>query len=438
MNISGFLSAVEELDIPPVFLMPHSTGVSTSDNEVVEQLLPNGIEDIVIGQPSGMNLVLALRGRLNKYRHNCSEWRRRLKENCKLRERYDEVKANIHHIIWVNLRQRKHPHIPVLDSSIPSGCPVDFRAYRCGELVGKGNLGWVYRLVGNNAASEGSDQVVKFLPKAALTSVKGLTGISQQISILEMLRKDELRHPNICVMHEVYHSHTHILLRMENGGRHHLFHCLRTRDGGSSPPLPALQVASIVDQISAAIDHLHNIAKVCHRDVKPENIIVRRAGVQHAQDIQIKLIDFDAAVIVKEEAQQVRSCCGTCPFAAPEVTSKRGYLPFPVDVWSFGIVLVEIFCGVRFLERNLGLIPTPGNSENPDIRANLKKIYDFFRVPGSVHRLLCHCRPELALFREPLAEVMSGVLRVVPTERMVIRDLRTQMLMHVLGPSLRC
>ena len=61
----------------------------------------------------------------------------------------------------------------------------------------------------------------------------------------------------------------------------------------------------------------------------------------------IKLIDFGFSKILDERASfRTRTNCGTIGYTAPEVLLgvTQGY-SFPVDIWSFGIMLAELLSG---------------------------------------------------------------------------------------------
>merc|ERR1712113_1331064 len=98
------------------------------------------------------------------------------------------------------------------------------------------------------------------------------------------------------------------------------------------------------------ITYLHNGPHVCHRDVKPENILVNDLE----ERILIKIADFDLA-LVQDSNTRCSTSCGTVPFTAPEVQLACEYNGFSADVWSLGIVLLEILCSVRILETVLKL-----------------------------------------------------------------------------------
>jgi len=104
-------------------------------------------------------------------------------------------------------------------------------------------------------------------------------------------------------------------------------------------------------QIAAALAYLHENVKVIHRDLKPDNILFSSATAE------IKITDFTVSRGEIAPDSRLFDSEGTPCFTAPEchVVAKEGYLPYPTDVWSFGVCL---YCYV-----NDGKLPFYGQSE---------------------------------------------------------------------------
>ncbi|XP_053823865.1 serine/threonine-protein kinase PAK 3-like isoform X3 [Vidua chalybeata] len=81
------------------------------------------------------------------------------------------------------------------------------------------------------------------------------------------------------------------------------------------------------------LDFLHG-NRVIHRDLKSSNILLGMDG-------SVKLADFGLCAQLSPEQDQRSSMVGTAHWMAPEVVTSSPYGP-KVDIWSFGIVTIEM------------------------------------------------------------------------------------------------
>jgi len=103
--------------------------------------------------------------------------------------------------------------------------------------------------------------------------------------------------------------------------------------------------AMIAVEVCRALAHAHSLG-VLHRDVKPENIMVRDDGV-------LKLMDFGIAQIVDSQRMTVTGqLLGSPAYMSPEHVEGRP-LDFRTDVFSAGILLYQLSTGeLPFKGRN--------------------------------------------------------------------------------------
>ncbi|MGE3459709.1 MAG: protein kinase, partial [Kofleriaceae bacterium] len=95
--------------------------------------------------------------------------------------------------------------------------------------------------------------------------------------------------------------------------------------------------AMIILQVCRALAHAH-ASKILHRDVKPENIMVRSDGV-------VKLMDFGISHMVDLERLTVTGqLLGSPAYMAPEHVEGRP-IDFRTDVFAAGIVLYQLCVG---------------------------------------------------------------------------------------------
>lgn len=92
-------------------------------------------------------------------------------------------------------------------------------------------------------------------------------------------------------------------------------------------------------QVLDAVEHCHSRG-IYHRDLKPENILVTDNGET------VKLADFGLAT---SSPRSDDYGCGSTFYMSPEcldhAARKPYYLCAPNDVWSLGVILVNLTCG---------------------------------------------------------------------------------------------
>jgi serine/threonine protein kinase len=166
----------------------------------------------------------------------------------------------------------------------------------------------------------------------------------------EMKIMQGLRHPNIVEFVEYFDEGDHLYIIMEFV-RHGDLQAYLNQGGLMKEPI----VRSMAQQILSALEYLHR-AKVTHRDIKPDNILIA-----DLDPFTVKLSDFGLSKVVKHDETFLKTFCGTLLYCAPEVfpeytaESKKGtkrrrgtkqYHSYSssVDIWSFGGVLWYALC----------------------------------------------------------------------------------------------
>lgn len=161
-----------------------------------------------------------------------------------------------------------------------------------------------------------------------------------------------------------------LLFGHTNGSYHSNGHHSRGFVPSQTPPTPALLsaltpqsilsgsrlrlIASMFSQMCEAVAVCHDIG-VAHRDIKPENFMccdnkelkVAAEGSEFAEGIDarkrvvVKLTDFGLATTERDSTDME---CGSRPYMAYECRNNidPSYRPIPSDVWSLGIVLLNM------------------------------------------------------------------------------------------------
>ncbi|KAI0503089.1 kinase-like domain-containing protein [Xylaria bambusicola] len=99
----------------------------------------------------------------------------------------------------------------------------------------------------------------------------------------------------------------------------------------------------VLSQCASALGYFHREFQASHRDIKPENILVQRRGPSHnPRDILVKLGDFG----ISKVGDVPRSYCGTTFYMAPEVMSNAASYTSVADIWSLGVVILQLAYGL--------------------------------------------------------------------------------------------
>ena len=107
--------------------------------------------------------------------------------------------------------------------------------------------------------------------------------------------------------------------------------------------------------------HQHGIA---HRDIKLDNLVVD-------EEFCLKIIDFDVAMRVKDEDEEVDGQCGTEGWMAPEVAKNLRHSPIKADRWACGYVIWVLLDTFRKGDESLSTFARSLRSGNPEQRPSL-------------------------------------------------------------------
>ncbi|KAI1414843.1 Ran1-like protein kinase [Hypoxylon sp. FL1857] len=143
-------------------------------------------------------------------------------------------------------------------------------------------------------------------------------------------------HPNVVSMHKIVDDPDCIYVVLEYCPEGDLF--LNITERGQYVGKDEL-AKSVFLQILDAVEHCHNLG-IYHRDLKPENILVSNRGDT------VKLADFGLATSSDRSEDYG---CGSTFYMSPECLDPSSRRPFyycaPNDVWSLGVILVNLTCG---------------------------------------------------------------------------------------------
>ena len=136
--------------------------------------------------------------------------------------------------------------------------------------------------------------VIKYVTKRRIlvdtwTRDRRLGTVPLEIHVLDYLRRDGFKHDNIVEMADFFEDDVNYYIEMVPHGLPgmDLFDYIELRVN-----MDEKECRQIFVQVAEAVHHLHTKAKVVHRDIKDENVILDGEG-------NIKLIDFGSAAYIK-------------------------------------------------------------------------------------------------------------------------------------------
>ncbi|XP_065616723.1 glycogen synthase kinase-3 homolog MsK-3 [Quercus suber] len=143
--------------------------------------------------------------------------------------------------------------------------------------------------------------------------------------------------------------------------------------------MPLIYVKIYFYQICRALAYIHNTVGVCHRDVKPQNLLVN----PHTH--QVKLCDFGSAKVLVSGETNISYICSRY-YRAPELIFGATQYTSAIDMWSAGCVLAELllgeplFSGESAVDQLVEIIKVLGTPTREEIKC-MNPNYTEFKFP---------------------------------------------------------
>ncbi|KAK4380624.1 hypothetical protein RND71_002486 [Anisodus tanguticus] len=203
--------------------------------------------------------------------------------------------------------------------------------------LGRGGFGVVYK----GELDDGTQIAVKRM-EAGIISNKALDEFRSEITVLSKVRH---RHLVSLLGYSVEGSERILVYEYMPQGAlsRHLFHWKKFK----LEPLSLKKRLNIALDVARGMEYLHTLAhqSFIHRDLKSSNILL-------GDDFRAKVSDFGLVKLAPDgEKSVVTRLAGTFGYLAPEY-AVTGKITTKADVFSFGVVLMELLTGMMALDED--------------------------------------------------------------------------------------
>lgn len=278
------------------------------------------------------------------------------------------------------------------------------------NIIGRGGFGTVYQ----GTLEDGTKVAVKRMEVGPLRS-KGLREFQAEIGVLTKVRHRHL----VALLGYVVDGYERLLayeyLSQGPLSRHLFEHARR----GLRPLTWPARVSVALD-VARGVEYLHSLARhasFIHRDLKPSNVLLD-------ESLRAKVSDFGLAKHTEAGARSIETrLAGTFGYLAPEY-AVTGRVTTKADVYSFGVILMELITGQRALDESLGeerahlaaWFPSAAATReglaqivDPAMAVDAESFEALVRVAG----LACHCTVRQASQRPQMSDAVAVLTPLV-------------------------
>ncbi|KAL6495464.1 Shaggy-related protein kinase theta [Orobanche gracilis] len=177
--------------------------------------------------------------------------------------------------------------------------------------------------------------------------------------------------------------------------------------------MPVVYVQLYTYQICRALNYMHRVIGVCHRDIKPQNLLVN----PHTH--QLKLCDLGSAKMLVPGEPNISYICSRY-YRAPELIFGATEYTTAIDMWSVGCVMAELllghplFPGESSVDQLVEIIKVLGTPTREEIKC-MNPNYSEFKFP----QIKAHPWHKVFHKRMPpeAVDLVSRLLQYSPTLR---------------------
>mmetsp|Transcript_18878 Transcript_18878/g.52723 ORF Transcript_18878/g.52723 Transcript_18878/m.52723 type:complete len:401 (-) Transcript_18878:972-2174(-) len=278
-----------------------------------------------------------------------------------------------------------------------------------GKIIGQGNFSQVHEGIFDPAHDVGMDSS-KANPMQVAIKKCTVLDISEQrkkMLLKELRMLSQLQSIALVGFHGAFLEDDAVVLVMEYMDEGSLEQWRKNSNCGNDlnpSQMKSLQMkrepffASIAYQVLTGLEYLHS-QRMIHRDIKPGNILLNNRG-------QVKLCDFGISSLYGEDDSSLQTTVvGTSRFMSPERLRAKPYGKAS-DIWSFGLVLLELWKGeipFKDCESIISLVITVEETSLNDLLSGIQS------SSPNLRNVLMFCLED-----EPGKRMPASILRQAP------------------------
>ncbi|KAK8975113.1 hypothetical protein V6N11_058164 [Hibiscus sabdariffa] len=308
-------------------------------------------------------------------------------------------------------------HIIVTTIGGKNGQPKQTISYMAERVVGHGSFGVVFQ--------------AKCLETGESVAIKKVLQ-DKRYKNRELQTMRLLDHPNVVSLKHCFFSTTEkdeLYLNLVLEYVPETVHRVIKHYNKMSQRMPLIYVKLYFYQICRALAYIHNSIGVCHRDIKPQNLLVN----PHTH--QLKLCDFGSAKVLVKGEPNISYICSRY-YRAPELIFGATEYTTAIDIWSAGCVLAELllgqplFPGESGVDQLVEIIKVLGTPTREEIKC-MNPNYTEFKFP----QIKAHPWHKIFHKRMPLeaVDLVSRLLQYSPN----LRSTAVEALIHPFFDELR-
>ena len=232
----------------------------------------------------------------------------------------------------------------------------DFRKYYIieGDYIGQGAFGTVYKARKKDTKEIRAIKVIdikKFVKDSEnngkVLSEKEIKDfidtIIKEINVMQILEGENHENKNTVKFYEYYYKQNiEIAIVMELCDEN----LAKMIGKKNNKKLTFDEIRNILHQLNNTFKIMVN-KKIAHRDLKPQNILVKYQNENDKNNYIIKLCDYGVSKKLEMTKGLLSRIVGTMNFMAPEIMFKNDKFDLKCDLWSLGIIIYYLYFGVN-------------------------------------------------------------------------------------------